>query len=187
LNNRRETTPGKRCKGPTERSTEFPIIETFELDSKEAGMGRVERQGPECGFNVSDRSPGVLVSTSENVSNGSHFEMRSGMRGGVRRMAKRGRGVGDKPKFAWLTRFRDEGNRDDPSGSGSVTNFSAEEVTGSNFRIEIISESRSIFGGARVIGEMEVLNDGIGGGNIQTVSEHGGNPVAFRLGGVELL
>ena len=102
-------------------------------------------------------------------------------------MAKRGRGVGDKSKFAGLTGLRDKGDGDDPSRSRSGTNFGAEKVTGGNFRIEIISESGIIFGSARVIGEMEVLDDGVGRGNVQTISEHGGDPVAFRLGGVELL
>ena len=102
-------------------------------------------------------------------------------------MAERSGGVGNEPKFAWLTRFWNKGNRDDPSWSRSGTNFGAKEVTGRHLRIEIISESGSIFGSARVIGEVEIFDDGIGRGNIQTVGEHGGDPVAFRLGGVELL
>ena len=56
-------------------------------------------------------------------------------------MAKRSRGVGNKPKFARLTRLRNKGNGDDPSRGRSGTNFGAEEVTGRHFRIEIISES----------------------------------------------
>ena len=60
-------------------------------------------------------------------------------------------------------------------------------MTGRNFGIEVSAEGRSIFGGTRIIGEVEVLDDGTRSGNIQTVGEHGSEPVAFGLGGIELL
>ena len=95
LDNRREAAPGKGGKGPTKRGAKFPVIISFELDSQEARMGRVEGQGSKGSFDVGDGSPSVLVHPSKNVSDGGHLEVRSRRRGGVRRMAKWGRGVGN--------------------------------------------------------------------------------------------
>ena len=150
-------------------------------------MGRVEGQGTKSSLNIGDGGPRVLVSTSKDVSERGHLEVRRRRRERVRRMAQRGRGVRNESKLTRLAWLRDKGYRDDPSRSRTNANLGTEEMTGRNFGIEVSAEGRSIFGGTRIIGEVEVLDDGTRSGNIQTVGEHGSEPVAFGLGGIELL